>query len=430
MKALSGGMKMNKTQKIVALTLGLTTSVAVLLTTGAFAQQKTKISLWSHSAGNPTEIGAVQKMVDAFNAKQSKYQVAIEAFPQASYNDSVAAASVAGSLPCIIDMDGPTVPNFAWSGYLQPLPLASSLISSISPGDVGRYNGKVYSVGQFDVVLQIFARKSILSKYKIRVPTLAKPWKLDEFTGILKTLKASSEFEYAFDVNPGYGGEWWSYAYSPMLQSFGGDLIDRSSFQTASNALNGAAGLAWGKWFQSLFSQKYVNPTPADDQGFLQGRIPLWYTGSWAANDVVKKFGSDALFLPTVDFGKGPKIGGASWQWGISKTCNDVAGAGQFLTYAMQGPQVALFSNATGLIPSTRAGAKLTVDYSPTGKYRTYFDMLKLAVQRPATPAYLVISSQFEKAAVKIRDGGDVQNALDDAVDAINQNIKDNKGYK
>jgi multiple sugar transport system substrate-binding protein len=423
-------MNMNKTQKIVALTLGLTTSVAVLLTTGAFAQQKTKISLWSHSAGNPTEIGAVQKMVDAFNAKQGKYEVTIEAFPQASYNDSVAAASVAGSLPCIIDMDGPTVPNFAWSGYLQPLPLSSSLISSISPADVGRYNGKVYSVGQFDVVLQIFARKSILTKYKIRVPTLSKPWKLDEFNQILKTLKASNDFEYPFDVNPGYGGEWWPYAYSPMLQSFGGDLIDRSSFQTASNALNGAAGLAWGKWFQSLFSQKYVNPTPADDQGFLQGHIPLWYTGSWAANDVVKKFGSDALFLPTVDFGKGPKIGGASWQWGISKTCKDAAGAGQFLTYVMQGPQVALFSNATGLIPSTRAGAKLTEDYGLKGKYRTYFDMLKLAVQRPATPAYLVISSQFEKAGVKIRDGGDVQNALDDAVDAINQNIKDNKGYK
>ncbi len=420
---------MNKTQKIVALTLGLTTSVAVLLTTGAFAQQKTKISLWSHSAGNPTEIGAVQKMVDAFNAKQGKYEVAIEAFPQASYNDSVAAASVAGSLPCIIDMDGPTVPNFAWSGYLQPLPLSQALISQISPADVGRYNGKVYSVGQFDVVLQIFGRKSILNKYKIRVPTLSKPWKLEEFTSILKTLKASGDFEFPFDVNPGYGGEWWPYAYSPMLQSFGGDLIDRSSYQTASNVLNGAAGMAWGKWFQGLFKNGYVNPTPADDQGFLQGHVPLWYTGSWAANDVVKKFGSDALFLPTVDFGKGPKIGGASWQWGISKTCKDAAGAGQFLNYVMQGPQVALFSNATGLIPSTRAGAKLTEDYSTTGKYRTYFDMLKLAVQRPATPAYLTISSQFEKAGVKIRDGGDVQNALDDAVDAINQNIKDNKGY-
>ena len=420
---------MNKVQKFLALTLGLTATVAAALTTGAFAQQKTKLSLWSHSAGNPTEIGAIQKIVDAFNAKQGKYEVAIEAFPQASYNDSVSAASVAGSLPCIIDMDGPTVPNFAWSGYLQPLPLSASLISQISPASVGRYNGKVYSVGQFDVVLQIFGRKSILQKYKIRIPTLSKPWKLEEFNTILKTLKSSGAFEFPFDVNPGYGGEWWPYAYSPMLQSFGGDLIDRSSYQTASKVLNGEAGLAWGKWFQGLFKDKMVNPTPADDQGFLQGRIPLWYTGSWAANDVVKKYGSDALFLPTVDFGKGPKIGGASWQWGISKTCKEVAGAGQFLTYAMQGEQVALFSNATGLIPTTRAGARLTKDYATDGKYRTYFDMLKLAVQRPATPAYLTISSQFEKAGVKIRDGGDVQNALDDAVDAINQNIKDNKGY-
>ena len=74
---------MNKVQKFLALTLGLTATVAAALTTGAFAQQKTKLSLWSHSAGNPTEIGAIQKIVDAFNAKQGKYEVAIEAFPQA-----------------------------------------------------------------------------------------------------------------------------------------------------------------------------------------------------------------------------------------------------------------------------------------------------------------------------------------------------------
>jgi multiple sugar transport system substrate-binding protein len=420
---------MRHSQRLSIALLGMTAAVAAVTITSALAQSKTKLSLWSHSAGNPTEIGAIKKTVDSFNAKNGKYEVVIEAFPQASYNDSVAAASVAGSLPCIIDMDGPTVPNFAWAGYLQPLTLPDSLIKQISPADVGKYNGKVYSVGQFDVVLQIYGRKSIMQKYKLRIPTLAKPWKLEEFMKVLDTLKGSGAFEYPFDVNPGYGGEWWPYAYSPFLQSFGGDMIDRSSYQTASGALNGPAGLAWGKWFQSLFKNKYVNPTPADDQGFLQGKIPLWYTGSWAANDVTKKWGDDTLFLPTVDFGKGPKIGGASWQWGISKTCKDADGANQFLSYAMSGPQVALFSNDTGLIPSTAAGARLTKDYAVGGKYRAFYNMLKLAVQRPATPAYLTISSQFEKAGVKIRDGGDVQNALDDATDAINQNIKDNKGY-
>lgn len=405
-------------------TLALTLAA---LTSSAFAQ--TKLTLWTHSAGNDNEMAAIKKFVSGFNASQKNWTVTIEAFPQASYNDSVAAAAVAKSLPCILDMDGPTVPNFAWSGYVQPLTLPTSLINQISKANVGKFQGKVYSVGQFDVALTIYGRKSVLNKYKIRIPTVAKPWTKAEFDSALKTLKASGQFQYPFDLNAGSTGEWWSYAYSPMLQSFGGDLIDRKTYLSAEGALNGPKAVAWGNWFQNIFKQKYANPTPADDQGFLQGKVALWYTGSWSANDVIKKYGNDAVFLPAVDFGTGPKIGGASWQWGISKSCKDAKGANAFLNYIMQPKQIALMSDTTGLIPTTAAAAALTKEYRVGGKFRAFYDMTKNAVLRPETPAYLIISSQFEKAGTKIRDGANVQDTLDDAVDAINKNIEDNKGY-
>ena len=131
----------------------------------------------------------ITKMVDDFNAKQDQYEVSIEAFPQASYNDSVAAASVAGSLPCIIDLDQPTVPNFAWSGYVQELPVPADMLAKFTAGGVGLYKDKPYSLGQFDVALLNYARKSVLEKYNIRIPTLDEPWTLDEFNAALKTLK-------------------------------------------------------------------------------------------------------------------------------------------------------------------------------------------------------------------------------------------------
>ncbi len=53
----------------------------------------------------------------------------------------------------------------------------------------------------------------------------------------------------------------------------------------------------------------------------------------------------------------------------------------------------------------------------------------RFAEMRPATPGYLRISSEFEQAGLQIRDGGNVQDALDDAVDAINQDIADNNNY-
>lgn len=398
--------------------------------TPTLAPGRTALGLWTHSAGNEGEMSVIQQMVDDFNAGQETWQVNIEAFPQASYNDSVAAASVAGSLPCIIDLDQPTVPNFAWSGYVQELPVTDDMLADFTPGAVGTFQGKVYSVGQFDVALVNYARKSVLEEHGIRIPTLDEPWTLDEFNEILATLKASGDFEYPLDVNAQWAGEWWPYAYSPMLQSFGGDLIDRSSFLAAEGVLNGAEAVAWGEWFQSLFAEGYANPAPPDDQAFYQGRSAIWYTGSWSANDVVKAFGDDALFLPAVDFGTGPTIGAASWQWGISSNCDDFEGAWAFIQHVMQPENIALMSETTGLVPTTGAAAALTEKYAEGGPYRVFFEMAdRFAKLRPETPGYLRISSEFEQAGIKIRDGANVQDTLDDAVDAIEQDIADNNGY-
>ena len=138
---------------------------------------------------------------------------------------------------------------------------------------VGTYKDQVYSIGQFDVALLIYARKSVLDANKIRIPTLDKPWTLDEFNKALDTLKASGKFENAIDVGSAGSGEWWPYAYSPLLQSFGGDLIDRKTYLTADKVLNGPEAVKWGQWFQSLFKNGYANPKPVDDQGFYQGRV-------------------------------------------------------------------------------------------------------------------------------------------------------------
>ncbi len=177
------------------------------------ANGKTIITLWTHSAGNPLEMGALMKEVPAFNASQSQYQVVIQSFPQASYNTSVSAAALAHKLPCLMDMDNPTVANFAWSRYVQPLPITDAQVQAMGllNSAIGRYQGKIYSLGQFDVALTMFARKSILVKNNIRIPTLDQPWTLSEFNGILVKLKSTGAFQYPFDLNPQYTGEWWPY---------------------------------------------------------------------------------------------------------------------------------------------------------------------------------------------------------------------------
>ncbi len=399
------------------------------------AAAQTELSLWYHGAGSANaEEALVNQLVEEFNASQSDYTVVIETFPQGAYNDAVGAAALAGKLPDILDVDGPVMPNWAWAGYMQPLGIDEAKLDGFLPGPIGRWNGEVYSVGLWDAAVAMTTRRSTLEDNGIRVPTLDAPWSLEEFNGALATLKASGKFEYPLDLGMAWTGEWYPYAFSPLLQSFGGDIVDRSTYQTAEGVLNGDEAIAFGEWWQSLFEMGYAPGTSQDaadrDTGLLNGKYAIAWNGNWAALPVVEAFGDDALFLPAPDFGNGSTIGAASWQFGVSGTSEHPDGARAFIEFALQDRWFTAFSDGTGLIPVTAAAAADTQNYKPGGALEVFYGLSEAqALVRPVTPGYLVQAKVFEKALADIANGADVADTLDAAVDEINEDIEANNGY-
>lgn len=394
----------------------------------------TALSLWYHGAGNEVERSIIIQIIDDFNASQSTWAIELEEFPQESYNESIVAAALSGSLPDIIDVDGPVMPNWAWAGYLQPLNLSEGALDGFLPGTIGVWDGQIYSVGLWDAAVAIYARRSVLEANGIRIPTLEEPWTGEEFDTILETLQATGEFEYAFDLGMAWTGEWYPYAFSPLLQSFGGDIIDRSTYLTSEGILNGEAALAFGEWWQSLFDRGLAPGTSQDgadrDTGFIDGRYALQWNGNWAAVSALDAFGDDMLFLPAPDFGQGGIIGAASWQFGVSANSENPEGANAFIEFALQDKYLAAFSDGIGLIPSTPSAAAMTENYAPGGPLEVFFALSnEQALVRPVTPGYVVMALEFEKALADIANGADVQDALDAAVDAIEADIQNNSGY-
>ena len=147
--------------------------------------------MWTHNAGNKNELASIEAIVDDFNASQTKYKVEVQAFPQDSYNQSVVAAAAAKKLPCILDIDGPNVPNWAWAGYLAPLEGMDDVLSKYLPSTVGKYKDKTTPTVITTSRLPWSAAKSVLKKYGIRVPTVDEPWTRDEFMAGLKKIKDS-----------------------------------------------------------------------------------------------------------------------------------------------------------------------------------------------------------------------------------------------
>lgn len=409
-------------------------AVGVVLLAGV-AQAETELSLWYHGAGNAEERKILTGIIEDFNASQKEWRVSLQEFPQAAYNESVTAAALSNKLPDILDVDGPNMPNWAWAGYLQPLQMSEEKLKNFLPGAIGKWNGKLYSVGLWDAALAVFARKSVLEKNDIRIPTLEKPWTGEEFTEILEKLKATGDFAYAIDLGMADKTEWYSYAFTPFLESFGGGLIDAKAYETAEGVLNGDAAIRFGEWWQSLFEKQLAPGTsqsPADHEtGFLDGRYALQWMGNWVAVKALEKYGDDLLFLPAPDFGNGPKIGAASWQFGISATSEHPEGASAFIEFAIQDKYLAEFSDAIGLVPATSTAAEMTKNYKQGGPLSVFFSLSeKQATLRPVTPAYAFISPVFQKVLADIANGADVTTTLDNATDEINANIERNGGYK
>lgn len=414
-------------------TMTLSAAFVASVSWASIAAAQTDLSMWYHGAGNEVEAKILNQIVTDFNASQSDWNVRVESFPQESYNDSIVAAALAGNLPDIIDVDGPVMPNWAWAGYLQPLQIDQAAIEDFLPGALGYWDDALYSVGLWDAAVALVTRQSTLDALGLRTPTLDAPWSAEEFQGALEAAKASGDFDYALDLGMAWTGAWYPYAFSPFLQSFGGDIVDRSTYTTADDVLNGDAAIAFGEWWQSLFTQGYAQGTsqdPADrDTGFADGKYAFSWNGNWAALSALEAH-DDTVFLPAPDFGNGPKIGAASWQFGVSASSEHPQGASAFIEFALQDKYLAAFSDGIGLIPPTAQAAAMTKNYAEGGPMAVFFELSKeQALVRPVSPGFVVSAKVFEKAMADIANGADVADTLDAAVDEINADIERNSGY-
>ena len=286
-----------------------------------------------------------------------------------------------------------------------------------------------HSIGYWDAAVANYARKSVLEENGIRIPTIQEPWTLDEFDAALETLKATGQFDYAWDIGMRDKGEWYPYAFSPFLQSFGGDMIDRETFLTAEGILNGPEAVAFGEWFQSLFERELLpgtSQTQAEQEaGFIGGNYAIQWNGNWRGVPTIEGFEAngestdDLLFLPAVDFwAMAPVIGAGSWQWASPPDCPYPEGANAYIEFSLQPQYLAEFSNTIGLFPASADALALTEEYQPGGRLEVFYDLSAAqSLIRPPTPGYATMALIFREALTKTADGADVQETLDAAVD-------------
>ncbi len=399
-----------------------------------------KVDLWFHG-GVGAESDTLKAQVDDFNASQSAIHVELTEIPGGAvagsgYNDAVNAAAVANDLPCVLDLDGPNIYNYAWAGYLHPLgEYISDLRPDLLPSLIaqGTYNENFYAIGQYDSGLALVSRRSLLESAGVRIPSSTKgAWTFEEFNDALAKLGDLEGVRYPLDLKLNYGaGEWFTYGFSPIVQGFGGDLIDRSSYETAEGVVNGTDSVAALTWLQSLVEKGFVNPAPADDNDFVNGYAALGWVGHWMTAAYYDAFGDDMVILPMPNFGERQATGMGSWAWSITSQCDQPDAAWTFIDYLMSPEEILRTTDQNGAVPGRFSALEKSSLYGEGGRLNIFVQQLDegIAVPRPISPAYPAITTAFYKAVDNILKGADVQSELDTVADAIDKDIAANGGY-
>lgn len=405
-------------------------------------QAVTTLRVWRHS-GTQGEQDAFAKQVSALHRVQGAVRVKVRTIPEGDYNDVVQAAVAAGSLPDVLDVDGPLIASYVHQSVLAPLDglvprrvLEGQLPSLRAQATV---EGRTWALGAFDSGLGIFGSRSLLREAGVTPPRdAATAWTADEFDAALKALSRRDPDGKVLDLKLNYGtGEWLTYGFVPLLASAGGGLVDPGSGR-AQGALNGEGSV---RALARLADWARVADANEDDRAFVDGRVALSWVGHWAYPGYAEALRDDLVLLPLPDMGRGAKTGQGSWAWTVTAPPARRDAAADLLTFLMTDREVLRTAAANGAVPGTSSALAESAHYGAGGPLRLFADQLVgtcgdrepdrscFGVPRPITPAYPVITAQVSRAIADVLDGADPQGVLDEAARAIDRDRARNSGY-
>ena len=399
--------------------------VLLVLAGGCRAGTPTALRVWAHE-GREVERRILAGQVARFQVQHPGLPLELTFLPEGSYNSQVQAAALADGLPDVLEFDGPLLYRYAWQGSLQPLgpKLSASTRTNLLPSleQQGTFRAQLYSVGMFDSGLALYARKSMLDKVGARIPGLPQEaWTVAEFDRILRALSRQDPDGQVLDLKLNYQGEWFTYAFSPVLVSAGSGLLHLERPEST---------IALG-YFQEWSRRALIDPN-LDDGAFVQGRVALSWVGHWEYARYSQRWGDDLVLIPLPDFGGGSRSGQGSWNWAMTAHCRSSGRAVEFLEFLLEDAQVLEMAAGNGAVPGTLSAIARSPLYREGGALRLFSVQLLegWCASRPATPAYPFVTSVFQQAMQDIVHDAPVAQVLQRAAREIRQDELDNGDYR
>lgn len=386
------------------------------------------IRVWCHQ-GQEAENRAMKAIAAAFNAAHAGRGVRVDLtfFPDFQYTEKIAIAAAANDLPDAFDLDGPLVARYVNANLLLPL---NAWFSAADREDFlptileqGTIDGQLYALGGFESAVVLYYDRDLFQQAGVEPPLPGSAWTWTEFLAACARLKQHGIEPVALHMDES-ADEWYTYAFSPVIWSGGGELISPDG-TTIGGVLASSQNVQSLTAWQQLFSLGYAATDPVDPDPFGNGKVAMDWTGHWMAPSHVQRKGDRLGAMPLPRVGTESVAPCGSWCWGLSRESRHPELAILWLKWVTDLHHgVTPIVRANGAVPARRSAFALFPQYQET-PYNVFRQQLEeTARPRPRTPFYATVTQRFAAALRDIARGAPVEARLQSAEREIQRVIE------
>lgn len=379
---------------------------------GTSADGVVNISIWSPTDKEAVEAWWTEKLAE-WNAEHPEIQVSREAIDRSdsyAYENKITTAVTSSDLPDIFFVDGPTVSYYAANGIIVPIDdyFSQEDLSDFVPSTVAQctYDGKLYAISATESSVALYYNKDYLTECGVDVAdidsrTVDNPLTWSELEEIAQKCTTDNYVGTHIIMDHGEG---LPYALEPMFISNGKDFISDDG-STAEGYVNSPECVETAEYLANLIANGYANIDPIQDE-FLNGACATMLGGSWdiAILGASADFDWGVTYYPVSDNTKKAVSPCGDWSAAISKDCQNVDAAGQFLQWLVNTENTATYAAAIAK-PATRNSAyddPAMAEYADEPLAMIVEQLQNTAVPRPRTPSYSVFSTKYAEAMTNI----------------------------
>ena len=379
---------------------------------GTSADGVVNISIWSPTDKEAVEAWWTEKLAE-WNAEHPEIQVSREAIDRSdsyAYENKITTAVTSSDLPDIFFVDGPTVSYYAANGIIVPIDdyFSQDDLSDFVPSTVAQctYDGKLYAISATESSVALYYNKDYLTECGVDVAdidsrTVDNPITWSELEEIAQKCTTDNYVGTHIIMDHGEG---LPYALEPMFISNGKDFISDDG-STAEGYVNSPECVETAEYLANLIANGYANIDPIQDE-FLNGACATMLGGSWdiAILGASADFDWGVTYYPVSDNTKKAVSPCGDWSAAISKDCQNVDAAGQFLQWLVNTENTATYAAAIAK-PATRNSAyddPAMAEYADEPLAMIVEQLQNTAVPRPRTPSYSVFSTKYAEAMTNI----------------------------